>query len=205
MTQVEAIIEPELFETVQVKLRHNQEMAKRHNTVHDYLLRALVSCGCCQSRCTGVTRNGVYRYYRCNLKNGAKRFCQGRVCLARYTPARQLEEFVWNDLCKILQNPEIIYQAIERLRDGQWLPQELQARQTKLKHAQRSVQQQLERLTQAYLTEVLQLEEYRRRRVELEHQLQALSAQERQLIAQSQQQLEMMQLVQGAENFCQRV
>lgn len=205
VTQIEAIISADLFETVQVKLRHNQQIAKRNNKTQDYLLRSLVSCGCCKATCTGVTRNQKYRYYRCQQKGKVNRLKEGRECSARYTPAQQLEELVWDDLCNILQHPEIIAHAMERLRDGQWLPQELQARCLTLQKAQKSLQQQIERLTQAYLAEVIALEEYRRRRAELESQLQALATQERQLAAQSRQQIAIMQLAQGAETFCHRV
>lgn len=205
VAQVEAIISTELFETVQTKLQHNQQTAKRNNKAHNYLLRSLVSCGCCQATCTGVARNQKYRYYRCQTKGQVKRLKEEKSCSARYTPAQPLEELVWQDLCRVLQHPEIIAQAMERLRDGQWLPQEFQARCLALKKAQKSLQQQIERLTQAYLTEVIALEEYRRRRGELESQLQALTTQERQLAAQSRQHIEIGQLAQGAEAFCQRV
>ena len=205
VSQIEAIISAELFDTVQVKLQHNRQTAKRNNKTQNYLLRSLVSCGCCQATCTGVTRNQKYRYYRCRQKGEVKRLREGKSCSARYTPAQQLEELVWNDLCNILQHPKIIAHAMERLRDGQWLPQELQARCSTLQKAQKSLQQQIERLTQAYLAEVIALEEYRRRRAELESQLQALVTQERKLAAQSRQHIEIMQLAQGAEAFCHRV
>lgn len=205
VTQVEAIISTALFETVQVKLQHNQKIARRNNKTHEYLLRSLVSCGCCQASCTGVTRNQKYQYYRCQQKVQVKRLKEGKECSARYTPVQQLDELVWDDLCNTLQHSEIIANAMKRLRDGQWLPQELQARCATLQKAQKSLQQQIERLTQAYLAEVIALEEYQRRRAELESQLGALAAQERQLAAQSHQQIEIMQLVQGAEAFCYRV
>lgn len=94
---------------------------------------------------------------------------------------------------------------MERLHAGQWLPQELQARCSTLKKAQTSLQQQIERLTQAYLADVIALEEYQRRRAEIEGQLQTLTTQERQLAAQARQQTEIAQLAQGAEAFCRRV
>src|SRR5258708_808284 len=45
---VPALIDVETFEQVQDKLAHNQQTASRNNTVHDYLLRGLVSCGLCR-------------------------------------------------------------------------------------------------------------------------------------------------------------
>ncbi|MEL6887037.1 MAG: recombinase family protein [Pseudomonadota bacterium] len=205
VTQVEAIIDSDLFEAVQMKLKQNQQSAKRNNKVNPYLLRSLVSCGCCQSTCSGVARNQKYRYYRCQLKGRVKRLKEGKTCSARYTPAQQLEEIVWEDLCQVLKHPKTIAQAMERLHAGHWLPQELQARCSTLKKAQTSLQQQIERLTQAYLAEVIALEEYQRRRAEIEVQLQALTTQERQLAAQAHQQTEIIQLAKGAEAFCRRV
>ena len=205
VTQVEAIISTELFDAVQVKLKQNQQSAKRNNKVNSYLLRSLVSCGCCQSTCSGVARNQKYRYYRCKRKGQVKRLKEGKDCSARYTPAQQLEDLVWRDLCQVLKHPKTIAQAIERLNAGQWLPQELRARCSNLKKAQVSLQQQIERLTQAYLAEVIALAEYQRRRAEIEGQLQALTTQERQLAAKARQQIEVVQLVEGAEAFCRRV
>src|SRR5262249_40405924 len=44
---IPALVSPEQFERVQAKLARNQQFARRNNTAHDYLLRALVSCGVC--------------------------------------------------------------------------------------------------------------------------------------------------------------
>ena len=46
-----------------------------------------------------------------------------------------------------------------------------------------SLEQQAERLTDAYLANVLQLEEYKRRRLELEQRLSVIAEQKRQLEA----------------------
>jgi site-specific DNA recombinase len=48
---IPALVTPELFEQVQAKLATNQQFARRNNRAHDYLLRALVSCGCCRLAC----------------------------------------------------------------------------------------------------------------------------------------------------------
>src|SRR6266700_2625236 len=49
---VPQIISAEIFAQVQAKLDANQQGAAR-NTRHEYLLRALVSCGACRLACTG--------------------------------------------------------------------------------------------------------------------------------------------------------
>jgi site-specific DNA recombinase len=71
-----------------------------------------------------------------------------------------------------------------RAQGGNWLPQELHARREGLRRGQVSLTHQLERLTEAYLASVVALEEYSRRRRELERRSQALEEQQRQLAAQ---------------------
>ncbi len=60
------------------------------------------------------------------------------------------------------------------------MPQDLQARRRNLQKASARLEQQLERLTDAYLGGVLSLEEYRRRPEDLEQQRESLLEQERQ-------------------------
>lgn len=71
---------------------------------------------------------------------------------------------MWQDVCELLSHPDLIAQALQRAQGGAWLPQELQARRENLRKAVKSLQQQVERLTEAYLAGVLGLEEYHRRR-----------------------------------------
>jgi len=112
---------------------------------------------------------------------------------------------VWQDLCELLAHPESIAYALERAHGGHWLPQELQARKETLRHAQAALAHQLDRLTEAYLIEVIPLAEYQRRRQELEQKQQALAAQEKQLEVQVDRQGEIAGMVTSIEAFCQRV
>ncbi|ANY82222.1 hypothetical protein BB934_28215 (plasmid) [Microvirga ossetica] len=77
-----------------------------------------------------------------------------------------------------LGSPEPLAAAVARAHGGAWLPQELLARRETLRRAQAHLSQQIERLTDAYLRAVLPLDEYERRRRDLEHRMQALADQE---------------------------
>jgi site-specific DNA recombinase len=202
---IPAIITQEQFDRVQAKLAHNQQCASRNNKAHDYLLRALVSCGVCQLSCTGRTLSPGYDYYLCSGKAGPIHACRDGRCSARYIPAHQLDDLVWQDLCQVLTHPEIIVQALQRAQGGQWLPQELQARRENLRKAQVNLNHQVDRLTEAYLGSVIPLAEYQRRRRELEQKSQALESQEKQLEARVDRQMELTGLVTSMEDFCQRV
>src|SRR3954470_2360698 len=202
---VPAVVTQAQFDRVQDKLAQNQQFARRNNTAHPYLLRALVSCGVCGLSCTGRCVSPGYRYYQCRGKLNALHSHRDTICPARHIPAAQLDALVWDDLCQMLTHPETIRLALERAHGGHWLPQELQARRDSLRHGQASLQRQLERLTEAYLAGVMGLAEYQRRRRDLEQRQHALAGQERQLEAQTDRQADILRLGLNLEQFCQRV
>ena len=86
-----------------------------------------------------------------------------------------------------------------------WLPQELQARRETLRRGQAQLRQQLERLTEAYLRAVIPLDEYERRRRELEQRAQALAAQEEQLRRRRAAGRQLAGVAASLETFCERV
>jgi site-specific DNA recombinase len=61
-----------------------------------------------------------------------------------------------------MAHPEWIAYALERAQGGHWLPQELQSRRDALHKAHANLSTQLDRLTEAYLHEVIPLAEYQR-------------------------------------------
>src|SRR3954452_2800596 len=141
----------------------------------------------------------------CSGKSKQARSYQQEKCPSRYVPAEQLDELVWKDLCEVLTHPKSITDALEQAHGGQWLPQELKARQENLRQGRAALERQLERLTEAYLGEVIPLAEYQRRRQDLEQRDAALAAQERQLRAQSHRHMELAGIVGSVEDFCERV
>ena len=85
------------------------------------------------------------------------------------------------------------------------LPQQLQQRRQRVEQAVSSLARQLERLTEAYLSGVMKLEEYKRRRSELEQHEQALTGQVKELAAQAHRQVETNEIMKSMEAFCGRV
>lgn len=202
---VPALITPEQFARAQAKLAQNRSFARRNNHAHDYLLRALVSCGVCQSSCLGRRSPPGYAYYLCRAKGHPLRTCRDERCSSRYIPVDALDALVWADLCELLAHPERIAYALERARGGHWLPQDLQARREQLRRGQVHLEGQIERLTQAYLAAVIALPEYQRRRQELDGKIQALATQAQQLDAQVDHHAELAGLTTSITAFCQRV
>jgi site-specific DNA recombinase len=204
---IPAIVTQDMFEQVQQKLAHNRQFARRNNTAHDYLLRALVTCGVCNLGCIARQHsNGPsYAYYVCRGKSHAIYACRDNKCSARMIPAGQLDELVWQDVCEVLTHPQILQQALERAHGGHWLPQELQARRDTLRKARVHLSAQLERLTEAYLGTVMALPEYERRRIELQRKMDALAGQDQQLDRQTDQHAQLSAIASSMTEFCQRV
>jgi site-specific DNA recombinase len=203
--QVPAMVTAEQFAAVRAKMAQNQQFAARHNTAHLYLLRALVSCGQCQGACFGRTAPGEHPYYVCRGKQPAVQSHQDTRCAAPYIRAHDLDAVVWTDLCALLSEPQALEQALQRAQGGEWLPQELQARRENLRVARKGVDQQVERLTEAYLAGIMLMDEYKRRRGALEGRQASLDQQAQQLVAQVNQQHELAGLVTGMEAFTARV
>jgi site-specific DNA recombinase len=202
---VPALICEETFDTVQRRLDRNVQMARRNNTTYEYLLRGLVSCGQCRLSCGGRTLHPGYHYYFCRGRTDSLRVALGERCTARYAPARALDELVWQDLCRVLSEPALITHELERAQMGEWLPQALQARRQTLREVLARLERQQARLLDLYLAEVVEREEFERKRKEVTQSQQGLTQQLRQLDAQAQQHVNVAALAEGIESFCQRL
>jgi site-specific DNA recombinase len=204
---VPALVETEQYRAVQQRLAHNQQGAMR-NSKHPYLLRGLVSCGICRLDCQGRTRHPQdepYRYYICRAKQHAVASGRDERCPARFIPAQQLDELVWADLRAVLQSPDLVAQAVERAQGGAWVPDELRRRQATLRGVRESLERQRRRLLEAYLAEAVELAEFQRKDGELRQRQEDLIAQEREIAAQGQQQLEVSSLVKSMTAVCERL
>lgn len=201
---VPGIIDQEIFDAAQSRLEKNQNMARRNNKSHNYLLRGLVSCGQCHLASTGRS-NGNYHYYKCRGKTDVHRAAKGERCTARYVPSQELDELVWQDLCRIVADPDLITHELERAQAGEWLPQALQAKRNTVRQALASLERQQERLLEVYLAEIIMREEFERKRQELTRTQNGLQQQLRQLEYQAQKQIETLTLANNIQKFCQRL
>jgi hypothetical protein len=80
---IPAVVSQDQFDQAQAKLAQNQQFARRHNTAHSYLLRALVSCGVCQLR--GLPAAGSASWGAPGA--GAIRGMRITAAVARHTPS----------------------------------------------------------------------------------------------------------------------
>jgi len=203
---VPAVVPQNVFDQVQAKLSLNQQKAPRNNKAHPYLLRGLVSCGMCRLSAHARTlHSDKYHYYVCKGRTDALRTAPGERCKSRYIPTPQLDELVWQDLCMVLTQPEIIAYELERAHGGHWAPQELQARIDTLNQAESLLKHQQARLLEAYLASVIDLEEFERKRSELTRKQKALATQRLQLEMTVVERVELSGMASSIETFCMQV
>ena len=204
VVSVPAIIDQEIFDAAQSRLDKNRNMARRNNKSHEYLLRGLVSCGQCHLSSTGRSQ-GKYHYYKCRGRTDVHRAAKGDRCIARYVPSPALDKLVWQDLCRIVADPDLITHELERAQAGEWLPQALQAKRNTVRQALASLERQQERLLEVYLAEIIMRDEFERKRQELIRTQNGLQQQLRQLEHQAQKQIETLTLANNIQEFCQRI
>jgi site-specific DNA recombinase len=108
VAHIPAIISQEQFDVIQRKLKQNQSFASRNNKAQHYLLRALVSCGQCHLACLGRSTNKGHNYYACKGKLSLLQSPRTEHCRSRFIPVGQLDDLVWQDVCEVLEHPEML-------------------------------------------------------------------------------------------------
>src|SRR2546421_981300 len=109
---VPALVDEALFEAVQEQLQENQQRARIGQRGARYLLQGLLVCACCGYAYYGKpispsARKGNprrYAYYRC-IGSGAFPLRGGRVCFNKQLRTDLLEQAVWDEVCKLLEEP----------------------------------------------------------------------------------------------------
>src|SRR4051794_41729904 len=114
VASIPAIVTQEQFERVQDKLAQNRQFARRNNTAHAYLLRALVSCGVCGLACQGRCLPAGYRFYCCRGKLLALHSYRPTKCPSPLIPPRQVDALGSGALCRLLKQAEASRLAVDR-------------------------------------------------------------------------------------------
>ena len=125
-------------------LMENKRYPNRKND-RRYLLRGLVKCAACGAACTGhsATRRGKkYHYYTCHAGR-TKNFGTGRPHKPTYLSAPWLEDLVWTDVRRFLEDPGEVLERVREQLDGEDNTTELEARRDEL--AKRLVARQAEK------------------------------------------------------------
>ena len=173
---VPAIIDEDTFARAQELLTQNKQLAPRR-TIAPSIVQGLVSCSKCGyalSRTSTRSSARKIHYYRC-LGSDAWRHLGGPVCDNR--PVRQdlLDHVVWNEVVRLLEDPDLIQRELDRRLAAARTSDPTRQREKSLQRELRRTRNAIDRLLTAYQEELLSLDELRQRMPELrqrEHALQ---------------------------------
>lgn len=132
-------------------LTENRRYPDRKNA-RRYLLRGLVKCAACGAACTGhpAGKNGkTYHYYTCRAGR-TNNFGTGRPHKPPYLNAGWLEDLVWTDVRRFLENPGEVLGRVRAQIGGTDNSGELEARHKDLAGRLASRQAEKDRYVRAY-------------------------------------------------------
>ena len=173
---VPAIVSEETFALAEERLEMNKIHAPRR-TKTPSVVQGLVSCGKCGyalSRTSARTSARKISYYRC-LGSDSWRHLNGPMCDSR--PVRQdlLDDVVWGEVVRLLEDPALIGAEIDRRLQAARASDPNQQRESDLRHRLIRVRKSIDRLVNAYQEELITIDELRDRTPELRRQEQALN------------------------------
>jgi site-specific DNA recombinase len=182
---VPAIVGVETFAIAQELLQGNKIHAPRR-TIEPSVVQGLVSCRKCGyalSRTSTRSSARKIHYYRC-IGSDAWRRLGGPVCDSR--PVRQdlLDHVVWNEILRLLEDPQLIQEELDRRLAAARTADPMRQREKILQRDLTRLCKTMDRLLTAYQEDLLSLDELRRRMPELRRREHAAQTELRSLIDQ---------------------
>ena len=200
---VPPLVSEEVFALAQEQLAKNKHHAPRR-TIEPTLLQGMLvcqQCGYALYRCSTRTSKHLLHYYRCLGSDGYRRL-QGPVCANR--PVRQdyLDQFVWNEIIRLLEDPTLVQAEIDRRQQVARNADPLRRREEELHREQTRLQNSTERLLTAYQEGLVTLPQLRQRMPDLRKQAQAIESELQSLQMAAVDQAQYLQLAESLAAFC---
>ena len=174
---VPPIVSEQTFALAEERLQANKIHAPRR-TVTPSVVQGLVSCTKCGYALYRTSTRSSARtihYYRC-LGSDAWRRLSGSICNNR--PVRQdlLDEVVWTEIVRLLEEPRLIQNEIERRLAAAREADPTKRREEALRRDVVRIRKGIDRLLTAYQEGLLPIEELRERMPQLRRRQQAGTA-----------------------------
>jgi site-specific DNA recombinase len=203
---VPQIVSEETFALAQERLETNKTHAPRR-TVTPSVVQGLVSCAKCgyalYRTSTRSSARTIY-YYRCLGSDGWRRL-SGPVCNNR--PVRQdlLDEVVWTEIVRLLQDPQLIQNELDRRLAAAREADPSKRREEALRRDLVRIRKSIDRLLTAYQEGLLSLDELRERMPNLRRREQADNAELQAIVDQSVERAACLRLAETLATFLARL
>ena len=106
------IISPEIFQRAKQKLEENKRFSPRNRKTNRYLLSGLIRCEICDyaiiGSCSHRPPGKDHFYYRCQGIDASRFIDKKKVCTGRPIRCEVLDELVWEQIKKLLKEPELV-------------------------------------------------------------------------------------------------
>jgi site-specific DNA recombinase len=203
---VPQIVSEETFALAQERLEANKAHAPRR-TVTPSVVQGLVSCAKCgyalYRTSTRSSARTIY-YYRCLGSDGWRRL-SGPVCNNR--PVRQdlLDEVVWTEIVRLLEDPQLIQNELDRRLAAARGADPSKRREEALRRDLVRLRKSIDRLLTAYQEGLLSLDELRERMPNLRRREQADDAELQAIVDQSVERAACLRLAETLTTFLARL
>ncbi len=146
----------------QARLQENKRFARR-NTKQITLLQGILVCRECGYACyrTSPTKNNI-PYYRC-IGRDNWRHTGGRVCTSQPIRADELDNLVWEQVRRLLENPKLVQAEIDRRLTTLRTEHPATKRRDALERDHTRAEAAVARLIEAYQEQLITLKELRTR------------------------------------------
>src|SRR5271165_1583934 len=203
---VPAIVEDDIFARARELLEQNKKLAPRR-TIEPSIVQGLVSCSKCGYALSRTSTRSSARnihYYRC-LGSDAWRRLGGPVCDNR--PIRQdlLDQVVWTEVVRLLEDPSLIQNELDRRLTAARTSDPTRRREKSLQREVTRTLKSMDRLLTAYQEELLSLDELRRRMPELRQRERTLQTELRSIIDQISDRAIYLRLAETLSDFLSRL
>jgi site-specific DNA recombinase len=203
---VPPLVSEQTFALAQEQLEKNKRHSPRR-TIEPTLLQGMLVCQQCGYglyRASTRTSKRNLHYYRCIGSDGYRRL-KGPVCTNR--PIRQdaLDEFVWKEIIRLLEDPTLVQGEIDRRQQAARNADPLRKREETLRREQARLEKCCDRLISAYQEGLVTLPQLRHRMPELRKQAQAIESELQSLEMATLDQAKYLQLAETLATFRSRL
>jgi site-specific DNA recombinase len=203
---VPALVSEQTFALAQEQLEKNKRHSPRR-TIEPTLLQGILVCQQCGYglyRTSTRTSKRQLHYYRCIGSDGYRRL-KGPVCTNR--PIRQdiLDEYVWKEIIRLLDDPTLVQGEIDRRQQSARNADPLRKREEALHREQARLEKCSDRLITAYQEGLVTLPQLRHRMPELRKQAQAVESELQSLEMATLDQAKYLQLAETLATFRSRL
>ena len=174
---VPAVVTEEVFALAQEQLEKNKHFSPRRTRKPTLLQGMLVcqQCGYAMYRSSGGRSHRKLDYYRCIGSDGYRRL-NGPLCTNRPVRQDHLDEIVWEQVIRLLEDGTLIQSEIDRRREVAQNTDPRRQRGQGLRREQARLESHIERLVSAYQEGLVTLAQLRQRMPDLQKRAQAVES-----------------------------